>query len=54
MGTEYRKASPAGFFRILESKPQNLGYFMASFQKNFKNDKNFVCIWAKMGYNRMV
>ena len=53
MGAECREASPTAFFRFLESNPQNVVYFMASLQKIFKNDKNIVCIWAKMGYNKV-
>ena len=45
--------APAGIFRILAFYPGCDRYFADSLEKNFGNCKNFVCIWGKMGYNRV-
>ena len=50
----YRRAvAPAGIFRILGFLRGSAWYFADSLEKNFGNCKNFVCIWGKMGYNRV-
>jgi len=41
------------FFRILEEDCSLPGFSGYSGQKIFKNDKNFLGIREKMGYNRM-
>jgi hypothetical protein len=39
--------------RILENTGENSGVGAAAFEKIFENRKKCVCIWGKMGYNKM-
>ena len=54
MGTIRRIAPASRFFRFLERFREIMVIFVFAFEKIFKNDKNFVCIWTKMGYNEVV
>jgi len=53
LGIDGGKALAAGFCRILENPGEDSGIFAAAFEKNFENRKKCVCIWGKMGYNKM-
>ena len=41
------------FLQTVDNYGKNLGVAAVPFQKNFKNDKNFICICEKMGYNKV-
>ena len=43
----------AGIFPNLADCGRDLGMFFVSFEKNFDFCKIFVCIWGKMGYNKV-
>jgi len=53
MGMHSRTAAAVCFFGGLGNSGKNMGCSAAPFQKNFKNDKNFICICEKMGYNKV-
>jgi len=53
VGSKLRAAAAACVFLFLAFSWKNPVLFDAPFQKNFKNDKNFVCICEKMGYNKV-
>ena len=40
-------------FPDLEGFGDSFPFCPVSFEKNFGNCKNFVCIWGKMGYNKV-
>jgi hypothetical protein len=43
----------ADIFPDLEGFGDSFPFCPVSFEKNFGNCKNFVCIWGKMGYNKV-
>jgi len=53
LGNNPGKGAAAVFFGILEEYGEIADRGAASFEKNFKNCKKYVCIWGKMGYNKM-
>jgi hypothetical protein len=53
LGKYRRTFAAAGFCVLLGNNWQNMGLIPAAGQKNFANSENFVCIWGKMGYNRV-
>ena len=48
-----RVAAQTHFWRVLEAHRQDNEDFVLSFEKNFGFFKNNVCIWGKMGYNKV-
>ena len=53
LGTHRREGSAPGFFRILGRPGKGRASRGPAFKKIFAFCKNFVCIWGKMGYNKV-
>ena len=53
LGKNLRIPAPSGLRPVLEIFGGGFPDFSASVEKNFGFCKNFVCIWGKMGYNKV-
>ena len=53
LGQNGRQASGGAFQGILEDYGRHFPSYIPADEKNFTFYKNFVCIWGKMGYNKM-
>lgn len=53
LGGQRREAGAAGIFPVLEGNGQNLEAVFPSNEKFLENFKKSICIWGKMGYNKM-
>ena len=53
MGVDRRAAAAAGVPRDLEGNWKIVGRAHLAREKNFAIRENFVCIWGKMGYNKV-
>ena len=53
VGVQRWPVAPAGIFRLLAFLWDTDGHLSHSLEKIFGIYKNFVCIWGKMGYNKV-
>ena len=53
VGGHRRTMAPTGIFRNLANTGDNVGAFLGTWEKIFAIYENFVCIWGKMGYNKV-
>ena len=53
LGTDGRDGTAAGISLVLANIGTVLAHNADSRQNFFPKNKNFVCIWGKMGYNKM-
>ena len=53
VGMDSGMPAASGFWMVLEGILACRGYLFPAFQKIIPFFKNFVCIWGKMGYNKV-